>query len=245
MKTVYQDEKNVVLDENSVERKPCINRESKSLDITIKLYSCHDINMNFLVVVTPPSIYHVCFLSSTGQLPVKNPKAFAKCDKVKCASCQFGKYSLRPTKTQTFVMYKSKEMELNNNDLVPGQRVSVDHFQSALPGRFYNSKGRTDSKDMFHGGCIFLDHAFGYIQVWHQVTFSANKTVKDKLFYECDVAKYGVFIQGYHTDNGVFTSKYFMGALIEKYQLIRFSRYCAAHQNGISERGIQTVIQMN
>ena len=26
MKTVYQDEKHVFLDENSVERKPCINR---------------------------------------------------------------------------------------------------------------------------------------------------------------------------------------------------------------------------
>ena len=35
MKTVYQDENNVVLDENSVERKPCINRESKSLELTI------------------------------------------------------------------------------------------------------------------------------------------------------------------------------------------------------------------
>ena len=55
--TVYPDEKNVVLDENSVERKPCINRESKNLELTIKLYICHDINMKFLVVVTPPSIY--------------------------------------------------------------------------------------------------------------------------------------------------------------------------------------------
>ena len=35
MKTVYQDENNVVLDKNSFERKPCINRESKSLDLTI------------------------------------------------------------------------------------------------------------------------------------------------------------------------------------------------------------------
>ena len=35
MKTVYQDEKNLVLDEKSVEWKPCINRESKSLEITI------------------------------------------------------------------------------------------------------------------------------------------------------------------------------------------------------------------
>ena len=35
MKTVYQDENNVVLDEKSVELKPCINRESKNLDLTI------------------------------------------------------------------------------------------------------------------------------------------------------------------------------------------------------------------
>ena len=35
MKTVYQDEKNVVLVENSVEWKPCTNRESKSLELTI------------------------------------------------------------------------------------------------------------------------------------------------------------------------------------------------------------------
>ena len=60
MKTVYPYENNVLLDENIVERNPCINRESKSLEITIQLYSCHDINMKFLVVVTPPYIYHSC-----------------------------------------------------------------------------------------------------------------------------------------------------------------------------------------
>ena len=65
MKTVYLDENNVVLDDNIVERKPCINRVSKSLDLTIKLYSCHNINMKFLVVVTPPSIYHGCSTRKT------------------------------------------------------------------------------------------------------------------------------------------------------------------------------------
>ena len=58
MKTVYPDENNVILNEKSFERKPCINRESKSDELTIKLYSCHDINTKFLVVVTPPSIDH-------------------------------------------------------------------------------------------------------------------------------------------------------------------------------------------
>ena len=35
MKNVYPDENNVVLDENSVERKPCIDREIKSDELTI------------------------------------------------------------------------------------------------------------------------------------------------------------------------------------------------------------------
>ena len=42
------------------EIKPCINRESKSNELTIQLYSCHDINMKFLAVVTLLSIYHSC-----------------------------------------------------------------------------------------------------------------------------------------------------------------------------------------
>ena len=38
-------------------KKTMYNRESKILELTIQLYSCHNINMKFLVVVTPPSIY--------------------------------------------------------------------------------------------------------------------------------------------------------------------------------------------
>ena len=72
MKNVYPDEKNVVLNENSVERKQCINRESKSNDLTIKLNSCHDINMKFLLVVTPPSIYlYLAIEKSLSQLKVQ------------------------------------------------------------------------------------------------------------------------------------------------------------------------------
>ena len=58
-KLYIQNENNVVLNEKSVEEKPCINRESKSLEIKIELYSCYDINMNLQAFLTPPSIYHV------------------------------------------------------------------------------------------------------------------------------------------------------------------------------------------
>ena len=58
MKIVYPEYKKYVLNENSIKGKPIINRESKSDELTILLYSCYDINMNLLAVVTPLSIYH-------------------------------------------------------------------------------------------------------------------------------------------------------------------------------------------
>ena len=54
-----ENENNFVLNENSVEVKPCINRESISDELTIQLYSCYGINMKLLEVLTTPSIYQV------------------------------------------------------------------------------------------------------------------------------------------------------------------------------------------
>ena len=59
MKLSINNENNGVLNENSVKGKPCINRESKSESLKIQLYSCYDINMKLLEVVTSPSIYHI------------------------------------------------------------------------------------------------------------------------------------------------------------------------------------------
>ena len=64
-KMSIQNENYFVLNENSVEEKPCINRESKSNELTIQFYSCYDISMKFLEVVTPPSIYHGCSTRKT------------------------------------------------------------------------------------------------------------------------------------------------------------------------------------
>ena len=119
----------------------------------------------------------------------------------------------------------------------------MDQFQSALPGPLYHSKGCTDATDIFHDGFIFVDHESGYINIRNQVTFSSDEIVKARLLYERDAANYGVCIQAYHTDNGMFTSKDFINALIEKGQHIRFSGAGDAHQNGASECGIKTVIQ--
>ena len=41
-KFLFQNENNVVLNENSVGLKPCINRESNSLELTIQVYSWYN-----------------------------------------------------------------------------------------------------------------------------------------------------------------------------------------------------------
>jgi hypothetical protein len=95
-----------------------------------------------------------------------------------------------------------KEMNLRVGDLLPGQRVSVDHFKSSQPGRMYSTKGSSKSVT-YCVGAIFVDHATGFISVQHQQTFGAADTIKAKLQFERAAYDDGVIIQDYHTDNGV------------------------------------------
>jgi len=162
--------------------------------------------------------------------------AVANCKHVMCSSCEYGKACRRPTKVNTTSEIKEKRMELKKGDIFPGQRISVDHYQSAVPGRPYSSRGSTDTKNMYHGGAIFVDHASGYLSVKHQVSLSAADTIKAKLKFEREASESGVIIQGYHTDNGTFNAKEFMEALTAANQKIRFSGAGGAHQNGVAER---------
>ena len=135
-------------------------------------------------------------------------------------------------------------MELKKGDLFAGQRVSSDHYQSSCPGRLYLSRGATNPDNMFHGGTIFVDNATGYINVRHQVSLGSSETIKSKLGFERDAHDSGVVIESYHTDNRFFTSKTFMEVVLCQNQKVRFSGVGAAHQNGVSEWAIRTIMTM-
>ena len=183
---------------------------------------------------------------STDKLPCKNPKAVAdsELEIPVCAACQFGKACRRTTRSSKTKPVADKQQELKKGDVFPGQRVSVDHYQSAVPGRLYSSRGSTKVEDMYCEGSIFADHASGYLAVRHQVSLSAADTIKAKLSYDQEARDNGVTVQGFHTDNGVFTSREFMTHLAESKQSVRFSGAGAAHQNGVAERAIRTVTEM-
>lgn len=187
---------------------------------------------------------HIKWLARSGFIPVTNPKQFGSADTQipTCAACEFGKAHKRPTgATSTKTV---KDMSIRKGDLLPGQRVSMDHYQSALPGRLYTSKGSTAFQHMYHGGTIFMDHASGRVDVRHQVNLNGTETVEAKIKFEREAFNDGVPIQQYHTDNGIFTSAQFVEELLQSKQGVRYSGAGAAHQNAVAERAIQTIVYM-
>ena len=130
----------------------------------------------------------------------------------------------------------SQYSSLKSDDLLPGQRVSIDHYVLSLPGRLYESRGGTPIKDMYHGGAIFVDHASGYIGVRHKVSLGAADTIQAKLSFEQEAYDHGVTLQSFHKD--------FVKALDDKNQTIRYSGANTRFQAGVSERAIRTVVSM-
>jgi hypothetical protein len=60
---------------------------------------------------------------------------------------------------------------------------------------------------MYMGGCIFVDHASGYIHVEHQVGLNSHETLKVKRAYKKECYEMGVGVQSYQSDNGTFASR--------------------------------------
>ena len=82
----------------------------------------------------------------------------------------------------------------------------ADNYISRSPGRLYHTKGKPDQPDMSSGGCVFIDHASGYVSIKHQVAINATETVKAKPTFEKEAQSQGVVIKGYHNDNGILNS---------------------------------------
>ena len=168
----------------------------------------------------------------------------ANCPHPKCSSCQYGKAKRRPTgATETKPIFE-KEGVLKKEDLFPGQRVSIDHFICTKKGRLYESKGQSKETEMYAGGMIFVDHASGFIHIEFVATLTASETIAAKHRYERAMLSQGVTVASYQADNGTFSAAAFVKELHERYQEVGYSGVGAAHQNGVAERNIGTIMSM-
>ena len=167
---------------------------------------------------------------------------------LKCASCEFAKAKRKPTKrTKTDKSAPpavQPEKTLSKETLIPGQKVSMDHFIVSTPGRLFSSRGSEPTSRMFKGGVIFKDHATSYVHVEPVVNFTAGEAIRAKRAFEREFSSMGVTVLNYHTDNGVFTAAEFQDELSKMEQGMTFSGVGAHHQNAVAEREIGVIFNL-
>ncbi len=165
------------------------------------------------------------------------------CDAPMCCACKLARPGRRPDGV-TRVAIRAHEMAVKNGDLLPGDCVSLDQYESSYLGRLPHTKGKERKKDKFVGGTIGVDHASGMIFVEHQASLRTGNTLESKKKFEKWARQTaGIKIRKYHADNLIFNSAEFMEHINSMDQLIDFSGVGAHHQNGVAERNIRTVTE--
>jgi hypothetical protein len=171
------------------------------------------------------------------------PSGCSSCDPPLCLACSISKAKRRSRPGKTGASTDpSVSGSLRTSDFLPGDRISMDHYDSSVSGRLPFTKGQEPGHTQYRGGTIFVDHASGFVFTGHQVTLAASDTIRSKDLFEACLKDHGVRTVSYHCDNGVFTSAEFTSHLRDQETGYRLSGVGAHHQNGIAERAIQTVV---
>ncbi len=174
--------------------------------------------------------------------------------KIVCDSCRIARGAQRPmekdpkqtgAKIDASVKNTVKPLirKIKENDLKPGDCISIDQYVCSHRGRLTTGYGKTPSAQTYGGGTIFVDHASGYIHVEHQISLSAADTIRSKRNFERILMNHGVLVRRYRADNGVFNSADFEEEVEKGSQSIMYSGVGAQHQNGVAERSIRTVVE--
>ena len=147
------------------------------------------------------------------------------------------------TKGKTHTPTAVRDGTLKINDLRAGASISVDHFESRLKSRTFDSYGKATS-DKYFGGCIFIDYSSEYVHVEFQLGFSAVEIIRAKQNFEKYAFKHGVIPLTYLTDSGAFKANKFVEDIHNHNQKIQYCGTNSHHQNGVAESAIRTISNM-
>jgi hypothetical protein len=177
------------------------------------------------------------------ELPVLSTKysKISTCAPPLCAACHLGKLNRRGTTSTVEIARPEREMLLRQDQVLPGDMVSVDQYVSTMLGRRPHTKGKEPPNERFVGGTLFVDHATSYVFARHQLSLRAGDTVLSKQAFERDALTMGRLVKTYRADNVPFGSQEFLADLELNNQNISFSGTGAHHQNGVAERAIGTI----
>jgi hypothetical protein len=113
--------------------------------------------------------------SLATQIFVPKKANASTCAIPRCKACQYAKQTRNPTATTVKHRVTEQEGTLSEGILEPGQKVSVDLFQSKIPGRLPNTIGQEATHEQYAGGAIFYDLASKFITTLSE-TYSRSTT---------------------------------------------------------------------
>ena len=179
--------------------------------------------------------------------PIIFPKVAtaAKCEVPVCESCLLGRSKKRSPGSSKVKAVPEKEVILACYKYEVGDFVSTDQSVVRTPGILPSVYGHKRRQNIFHGGNIYNDSAFGLIWVENQVSFGANETVLGKSrFEEWLWEQESDEISHYHSGNDVFLVNEYRNYCEGKGQTQIFSGVGSQHQNARAERAIQNIMYM-
>ena len=163
------------------------------------------------------------------------------CGVPRCPACQLGKQHRQTPRSIKMQTIPENEMKIRREHLHPGDCVSVDQYLCHVRGRLPHTKGREPISRRYSGGTLFVDHASTYMFLHHQVSLGMPETIEGKHKFEHEAHLNSVKIKAYRADNHPFAADEFVTDLKLENQTISYSGVGAHHQNGVAERGLQTI----
>ena len=166
-------------------------------------------------------------LVANNMLPSKFKKMKSK--PIICPSCIFGRMRRRAWRSKSANSWKHIR---NDEQKVPGAKVSTDQLVVAQPGLVPRISGRhTNSR--ICGATGFYDNYSGYSYSSLQTSLDGEQTLATKNSFESHAATCGVKILSFRADNGRFAEKSFLDSVKIAQQTIDFCAVGSYHQNGI------------
>ena len=159
-----------------------------------------------------------------------------------CEACQYAKQKRREPPSTHKQVRPENEGALSQNIIIPGQRVSVDLYQSSTKGRLPYTFGKEKESHQYTAGALFLDHATRLIHHTHQFSTTASETINSKHRFEQYCDSFGVKVREYIGDNNPFHSQDWKDDCANQNQVCGYSGVGAHHQNkpNVTSKQFQT-----
>lgn len=84
-----------------------------------------------------------------------------------CEICQYAKSIRKAVHSEMTRIYPTTKRDLNKDHLRLGALLLVNYFQSIIKGAMFSSFGQSTPQN-FVGGCVFVNHMRGCLQVEQQ-----------------------------------------------------------------------------